>query len=251
MFSVKFNLRAESPRDFVDLLLSWKHLPNVAVYDYARGLALHANRRQPGIFAPFQGRLLDPTPENVKQASEGKVHVNLPWLKFQKKPADKDGHPLTGSSQHFALNDVFHQGNSKDQCEVLRKLELVPELAGLINSQCAEQLFSGMRINNYFLNQTTPSTHIFLQRNILHHYNMARNQKIKNQYSKIVPPDVSLQFDSYGRVVLGMGLNNYAHLSSSSTSDNEVCCYFSYSSLPINRDVNWVIRERTRGVSRV
>ena len=108
VFSVKFNLRAESPRDFVDLLLSWKHLPNVAVYDYARGLALHANHRQPGIFAPFQGRLLDPTPENVKQASEGKVHVSLPWLKFQKKPADKDGHPLTGSSQHFALNDVFH-----------------------------------------------------------------------------------------------------------------------------------------------
>ena len=121
---------------------------------------------------------------------------------------------------------MFHRGNSKDQCEVLRKLELVPELAGLINSQCAEQLFSGMRINNYFLNQTTPSTHIFLQRNILHHYNMARNQKIKNQYSKIVPPDVSLQFDSYGRVVLGMGLNNYAHLSSSSTLDNNGFCTF-------------------------
>jgi hypothetical protein len=107
---------------------------------------------------PFPVRLLDPTPENVKQASEGKVLVNLPWLKLKKKPADKDGHPLTGSSQHFALNDVFHQGNSKDQCEVLRKLELVPELK--------KQLLS------------TPSTHIFLQRNILHHYNMARNQKI-------------------------------------------------------------------------
>uniref|UniRef100_A0AAV2M5B5 HMG domain-containing protein n=1 Tax=Knipowitschia caucasica TaxID=637954 RepID=A0AAV2M5B5_KNICA len=74
--SVKFNLRAESPRDFVDLLLSWKHFPNMSVYDYARGLALHANRRQPGIFDPFQGRLLDPTPENVKQASEGKVQLS-------------------------------------------------------------------------------------------------------------------------------------------------------------------------------
>ena len=83
-----------------------------------------------------------------------------------------------------------------------------------------------MRKNNNFLNQTTPSTHIFLQRKILHHYNLARNQKIKNQYSKIVPPDVSLQFDSHGRVVLGMGLNNYAHLSSSSTLDNKVCCMF-------------------------
>ncbi|XP_072217993.1 HMG domain-containing protein 3-like [Leuresthes tenuis] len=181
VYSVKFNLRAESPRDFVDLLLSWKHFPNVSVYDYARGLALHANRRQPGIFSPFQGRLLDPTPDNIKQASEGKVHVNMHWLKSSKMPADKDGHPLTGSSQHFALNDVFHQGNSKDQREVLRKLELVPELAGL--SQCVEQLFSGMRKNNYVLNMTTPSTHIFLQRNILHHYNMAKNKRVKDQYT--------------------------------------------------------------------
>ncbi|XP_073346956.1 uncharacterized protein, partial [Pagrus major] len=201
VYSLKFNLRAESPRDFLDLLLSWKHFPNVSVYDYARGLALHANRRQPGLFAPFQGRLLNPTPENIKQASEGKVHVSMPWLKNCKVPADKDGHPLTGSSQHFALNDVFHQGNSKDQTEVLRKLELVPELAGLINSQCAEQLFSGMRKNNYFLNMTTPSTHIFLQRNILHHYNMAKNQKVTDQYSKILPSDVAMQCDNHGRVV--------------------------------------------------
>lgn len=49
------------------------------------------------------------------EASESKVHVNIPWLKNCKVPADKDGHPLTGSSQHFAFNDVFHQGNSKDQ----------------------------------------------------------------------------------------------------------------------------------------
>ncbi|XP_057677447.1 uncharacterized protein LOC130906813 [Corythoichthys intestinalis] len=36
VYSLKFNLRAESPRDFTDLLLSWKHLPNVSVYDFAR-----------------------------------------------------------------------------------------------------------------------------------------------------------------------------------------------------------------------
>lgn len=62
VYSVKFNLRA----DFVDLL-----------------------------------RLLDPDTENVKQASEGEVYVNMPWLKPPKMPADKDGHPLTGSSQLF------------------------------------------------------------------------------------------------------------------------------------------------------
>lgn len=236
VYSLKFNLRAESPRDSLDLLLSWKHFPNISVYDYARRLALHANRRQPGLFAPFQGRLLNPTPENIKQASEGKVHVSMPWLKNCKVP-DKDGHPLTGSSQHFALNDVFHQGNSKDQTDVLRKLELVPELTSLINSQCAEQLFSGMRKNNYFLNMTTPSTHIFLQRNILHHYNMAKNQKVTDQYSKILPSDIAMQCDNHGRVV-GTLLNSYAHLLSSSTFDNNVCDIFFYSLLPISWNAN-------------
>ncbi len=33
VYSIKFNLRAESPRDFADLLLSWKHIPNVSIYD--------------------------------------------------------------------------------------------------------------------------------------------------------------------------------------------------------------------------
>lgn len=203
VYSVKFNLRTESPRDFVDLLLSWKHFPNVTVCGYASALALHANRRQPGIFGLFQGRLLDPTPQNIKQFSEGRVHVNLPWLKSSKMPSDKDGHPLTGCSQHFSLNDMFHQGNSKDHTDVLRKLEFVPELAGSSSSQCVEQLFSWMRENNTVLNRTTPPTHIFLQRNILHHYNMAKNKKAIDQYSKIVPSNVEMHWDNYGRVVLG------------------------------------------------
>lgn len=35
--AVKFNIRAESPRDYADMLLSFKHLPNVVIYDFARG----------------------------------------------------------------------------------------------------------------------------------------------------------------------------------------------------------------------
>ena len=118
-------------------------------------------------------------------------------MKLPKMPVDKDGHPLTGSSQHFALNDVFHQGNSKEQREVLRKLELVPELTGLINSQCVEQLFFGDEKEQLFFKCNDPiNTHIS-QRNILHHYNIARNQKMKRQYSKIVPPDGAVQCDSH------------------------------------------------------
>ncbi len=47
VYSIKFNLRAESPRDFADLLLSWKHFPNITIYDYPRGLVAHTNKRMP------------------------------------------------------------------------------------------------------------------------------------------------------------------------------------------------------------
>lgn len=203
VYSLKCNLRAESPRDFVDLLLSWKHFPNVTVYERAGELASHADLRQPGVFGPFQGALLDPTPANIRQASEGKFHVGVPWLKSSKMPADKGGHPITGSSLRFSLNAAYRRGESRDQADVLRRLELVPELVGSI-SPCAERLFSGMRKNNDFLNTTSPSTHVFLHRNILHHYNMAKNKKAIEQYSKIVPLNAEMQWDSHGRVVLGV-----------------------------------------------
>ncbi|KAI4804828.1 hypothetical protein KUCAC02_026441, partial [Chaenocephalus aceratus] len=88
---------------------------------------------------------------DIKLAAERKLRVDLAWLKHRKE--ERQGLPsITGSSDHYALLDVFHQCNSKDDGDLLRRIELVPELAGHINSQCAEQLFSGMRKNNYFLN---------------------------------------------------------------------------------------------------
>ncbi|XP_049326712.1 uncharacterized protein LOC111188749 [Astyanax mexicanus] len=36
VYSIKHNIRAESPRDFADILLSWRHMPNVVIYDFAR-----------------------------------------------------------------------------------------------------------------------------------------------------------------------------------------------------------------------
>ena len=107
----------------MDMVLSWKHFPNIIVYDYARGLGLHSNRRQPGTFHPFEGLLVEPNVDNIKQASEGKLIVNMSWLKHPKVPADDDGHPLNGSSEHFVLSDVFHQGKCRDERDVLRKIQ--------------------------------------------------------------------------------------------------------------------------------
>ncbi len=98
-------------------------------------------------FHPFEGRVQDPSSENIQKAKEGKLKVHLPWLAHRKKKLDPDCHPLTGSSEHYCLCDVFHQNNSKDERDVLRTIGLVPELAGKINSQCAEQLFSEVKRN--------------------------------------------------------------------------------------------------------
>lgn len=57
---------------------------------------------------------------------------------FLQVPADVNCHPDTGFAEHFALSDVFHQNNSKDERDKLRKIELVPELSGHINSQHVE-----------------------------------------------------------------------------------------------------------------
>ena len=143
VYSIKVNLRAESPRDFMDLLLSWKHIPNVVVYDFARGLVTHGNLRDPENvpFSPHEGRLLQPTDDNIRLAKEKKILINLPWLREKKEEPDLDGHPVTGSSEHYVLYDRLHEANTKDDRDQLRRIHLVPELAGHLNSQVAEQFF--------------------------------------------------------------------------------------------------------------
>lgn len=196
-------LRAESPRDYADLLLSWQHMPNVAIYDFARGLAKHMNLRAPDCipFSPHEGRLLDPTPANIQEAKEGRIQVSLPWLTEKKSPPDDHSHPRTGSSQHYALTDTFHEKNSRDPKDVLRRVGLVPQLAGRVNTQVVEQFFAQMRKTNYFLNMAEPSTNIFLLRNILHHRNVKMNNSTIKKIQRTFGKDVQLNTD--GLAVLG------------------------------------------------
>ncbi|XP_039601812.1 uncharacterized protein LOC120524049 [Polypterus senegalus] len=179
VYSIKRNIRAESPRDFADLLLSWNHIPNVSIYEFAGGLATHTNLRECNTlpFSPHMGRLLSPLPENVEKAEKGELTVDLPWLMGKKAEEDPDCHPLTGSSEHYALYNTFHESNTKDPRDVLRKSDLIPQLAGWIRSDTVEQLFASMRKNNYFMNSMTPSMQVFLTRNIIHHYNSSKNEK--------------------------------------------------------------------------
>lgn len=86
-------------------------------------------------------------------------------------------------------------------------LQLVPHYAlydtlYCINSQTAEQLFSGMRKNNYFMNSLSPASHIFLMCNILHHYNERVNQKALEDFKQVSHGDITL--DAYGKAILGI-----------------------------------------------
>lgn len=210
VYSVKFNLRAESPRDYMDLLLSWKHMPNIVVYDFARGLATHGNLRQPHNlpFTPHEGRLLQPTEDNIRLAQQKKVSVSLPWLLEKKMPSDLNGHPVTGSSEHYVIYDTLHESNTKDPKDILRRINLVPELVGRLNSQVVEQFFSKMERNNYFLNMMSPTSQVFLIRSIIHHGNIklneARLQKVKKSSGQ-----ENISFDEYGRATLGIFFSSF------------------------------------------
>ena len=41
----------------------------------------------------------------------------------------------TTSSHHYCFFDVLHEGNTKNPNEVLRRIGLVPQLAGFFNTQ--------------------------------------------------------------------------------------------------------------------
>ncbi|XP_022074845.2 uncharacterized protein LOC110969121 [Acanthochromis polyacanthus] len=202
VYSIKCNIRAESPRDFADLLLSWTHMPNIVIYDFARGLATHTNLREPDRlpFSPFEGRLRAPSTDTISRAKSGNLKVSLPWLNSKKPVADCDGHPVTGSAQRYALYDQFHEDDKKDPRDALRRLDLVPQLAGNVSSQTVEQLFAKMKKNNYFFNRVSPSTHLFLMRNLIHHYNTHRNKQRVDTVKKAFKPEVGM--DIFNQAVL-------------------------------------------------
>ncbi|XP_026207900.1 uncharacterized protein LOC113156781 isoform X2 [Anabas testudineus] len=179
VYSLKFNLHIGTPRDFADLLLSWKHFPNVCLYDSACALATHTNSRVPHNppFYPHDGKLVAPTQENLAQAVCRKLKVPLLWLKENHEHLQQNGHPVTGSSHHYALYNKLHEINAKDPDDVLRGADLVPELQDALKSKGVKLLFADMRKNNYFLNSMSASTHVFLMRNLIEHRNTFCNQK--------------------------------------------------------------------------
>ncbi len=101
------------------------------------------------------------------------------------------------------MYDRFHEYNTKDPRDTLRRVQVVPELCEWVNTQTAEQLFAAMCKNNYFLNMLAPSGRTCLMRKIIHHYNIAQNKNMEDSIRKVVSPSDQSTLNGYGQIVLG------------------------------------------------
>ena len=66
VYALKFVLLAESPCDYVDLILSMKHQPNIVINDIANLVVAHGNQRKFQMFSPYKGMVAENTEENVR-----------------------------------------------------------------------------------------------------------------------------------------------------------------------------------------
>nr|XP_039264229.1 uncharacterized protein LOC120340044 [Styela clava] len=201
---MKFVLRAESPRDFVDILLSMKHQPNITIIDMANMIVAHGNNRKDGMFHPYNGMVVAPTEENISLAENGSLQVSLPWIIVDRsgiKEDSSDSHPATGSSIRMCLYDTFHQTNVTKRHEILRRVRNIKELHGTINTQVVEQLFSAKKYDSRFLNQMKANKHIFVFRSMIDRHNEAINASTMNQLTSEYTDQV--HFDELGRVSIG------------------------------------------------
>ena len=71
VYALKFVLRSESPRDYVDILMSMKHQPNITILDVANMVAAHGNNRKENMFHPHSGKVVESTPDNIAKGKNG------------------------------------------------------------------------------------------------------------------------------------------------------------------------------------
>ena len=115
VYVLKFVLRAESPRDYVDVLLSMKFQPNICIIDMAHMVVAHGNKRKPNMFSPNDGMVSEISEENIEKALLGTLSVSLPWLEKENASTTSvidDVHPVAGSSTHLCLFDRLHERNT-------------------------------------------------------------------------------------------------------------------------------------------
>ena len=215
VYCIKFVLRGESPRDYVDMLRSLKYPPSISISDIPQRLAAHANSTISGFFRPNEGRLFPPTEDNINSAKEGSLLLHLPWVqgaiiprafRFGSEAFEEELHPVTGVSERYSLFDRFHERNSTSPSDLLRRVTLVPELNAVVNTEVEEQLHNSINRSNYSFNMMLPGNHLFMMRLKLHAGNIKINElcrkKLETVFRAHLGPRTSLQADERGILIL-------------------------------------------------
>ena len=216
-YYIKCLLRTESPRDHVDALLSFKYQPTISINDMLHMVAQHGNLRTSGeMFFPYKGRVADPTDENIAKVENKEAVTNFSFLEnqqeFNRESIDADifkdqeshsCHPVTVVKEKFSLYDTFHEGDTVQKTEHLRRLCAVENLQGFINSQSAEQYNRSANCCNHFLNDMSPTNHIFVFTLLTH----LRNSRVNHEFIKRMKSASSLNsstvcLDNLGRAIL-------------------------------------------------
>ena len=143
--------------------------------------------------------------------------------------AERNVHPITGSDLHLYLFDRFHEGNSSSDIEYLRRINNIPQLNSVVNSQPQEQLHLRFDKNKSFLNMMKPANHIFLFRSIINYYNIKKNSLLLKKLQQQIP--LPITFDTYGRAIYE--INSEIGLMKESPSENFVD-YFSENQGPLS-----------------
>lgn len=73
LYTLKFVLRAESPRDYIDQILSMAHQPNIIISDMANMLVAHGNNRKRNMFHPFNGMVGGTNESQCGECTRGKI----------------------------------------------------------------------------------------------------------------------------------------------------------------------------------
>ncbi|KAL7396910.1 hypothetical protein ABVT39_013480 [Epinephelus coioides] len=102
VYYVNFLFWAESARDHVDGLLSFKSFPTVYISDVAGQVARHINNRtQQKYFQPNDGRLCAPSKQNIQAALDKKLEVDLEWAMNYRVAQFARGNSKTATLGHF------------------------------------------------------------------------------------------------------------------------------------------------------
>jgi hypothetical protein len=158
------------------------------ISDIPQRLAQLTNRIENGFFNPHDGKPFPSSDENIQLATAGQLKRYFPWWislddslsNVTAGSSNHDSHPVTGTNERYSMYDRFHEKNSNNPDDLLRRLAICPQLYANTNSESHEQLHSVLNKDNYFLNMMQPSTHVFMKRLLVH----LRNEKLNNEEIK-------------------------------------------------------------------